>query len=362
MLHEFLEENQTHILKMTEEKSQRIAGNRPSSVQLRKGLPIFYEQLLGILKNQKSGQEIKEESNLVSTAGKHGAELMRLGYTLSHVVHSYGSMCQAITELATKEKYPISSAEFHDLNRCLDVAISGAVTEFQSLQNVKETDREIQHLGFLTHELRNTLMTINISLQIIKKGTVGFGGSTGKVLEGALERMQKLIDQSLTEVRLKVDPKIHANQLNVLQFIDQILITADVAAHSKGQQIETHIDSELFLNADAQLLHAALSNLIQNAIKYTHNNGTIKVKAFIKEACVLIEIEDECGGLKNETVNLFNAFEQQNENREGLGLGLTIAEKSIHLNHGSIEVENLPHKGCIFRVSLPHKKEESINH
>ena len=71
---------------------------------------------------------------------------------------------------------------------------------------------------------------------------------------------------------------------------------------------------------------------------------------------VVIEVEDECGGLSNESVDLFKPFEQQNENRKGLGLGLTISKKAVALNHGAISVKNLPGKGCVFKIVLP--KEE----
>jgi C4-dicarboxylate-specific signal transduction histidine kinase len=68
-------------------------------------------------------------------------------------------------------------------------------------------------------------------------------------------------------------------------------------------------------------------------------------------------VEDECGGLApNAETDLFKPFEQQNANRKGLGLGLTIAQRAIALNHGTIKVQNLPERGCIFKITLPKKK------
>jgi signal transduction histidine kinase len=68
---------------------------------------------------------------------------------------------------------------------------------------------------------------------------------------------------------------------------------------------------------------------------------------------IVIKIEDECGGLSHPTVDLFKAFEQQNENRQGLGLGLTIAQRAVELNNGKISVTNLPGRGCEFTITLP---------
>ena len=78
-----------------------------------------------------------EEIELAKTAGLHGAELLRLGYTLSHVVHAYGGICQSVTELAQTKNIVITANEFHELNRCLDTAIAGAVTGYQTQRNTQ---------------------------------------------------------------------------------------------------------------------------------------------------------------------------------------------------------------------------------
>jgi len=374
MLHEFLLKNRDEILAITEEKSLALAGIRPSSSQLRQGLPLFYAQLLSVLqfeqelpaaplpgedsasfKTRRDGSRIvrlntgSSEPELTKAGGIHGVELLRLGYTLSHVVHSYGAMCQAITELATNMDVTITANEFRDLNRCLDIAIAGAVSGFET----QRKSQEDEHFGSLAHELRNALGNANISLQLIKSGTVGFSGSTGRVLERSLLRIGTLIDRSLTEVRLRMDPSVHFESSNLLQLVDQIAITALVEARSKDQTLEIRIDPDLVVNADSQLFLSALSNLIQNALKFTRVGGRIQVRGTEVGTKVVIEVEDECGGLSNTKIDLFKPFAQENENREGLGLGLAIARRSITLNHGTIDVQNLPHKGCIFRITLP---------
>ncbi len=385
MLHDFLLKNRKEVLEMTEHKSLELAGSRPSSVQLKQGLPIFYEQLVAVLEAErgstpsssppgkdkegmaKAAHNSDEEAmatasgrpnevKVAKSAGEHGTELLRLGYTLSHVVHAYGAMCQSITELATTKKVEITTKEFHDLNRCLDVAIAGAVTGFQSKQDTKITNREVEHLGFLAHELRNALSTSVMAYQLIKDGKVTIGGSTGQVLERGFKRLNELIDRSLTEVRLSVDPKVHVESGNLLQLIDQISVTAESDARSRNQTFEIQVDPSLMIETDQQLLYSALSNLVQNALKYTRNGGKIQVRGKQVGTKIEIEVEDECGDLKSDTPNdLFKPFEQQNENRKGLGLGLTIAQRAMALNHGAIEARNLPGKGCIFKITIPNK-------
>lgn len=213
MLDGFLLNNRTEILEATEQKTLELAADHPSSALLKEGLPTFYKQIIEIIKHAQNPSKPPPrnieaianaadncdepgmaeaagqpgEAEVAKSAGIHGIELRRLGYTLSHVVHSYGAMCQAITETASRKKAAISASEFNILNRCLDAAIAGAVTEFQSYKTSEEVADSPDN------EMRNALSSVIIAFESIKKGIVGIGGSTGQVLENNLRKMEKLI-------------------------------------------------------------------------------------------------------------------------------------------------------------------------
>jgi hypothetical protein len=110
LLHRFLETNRAEILMLTEEKTIKLAGPLKSSEDLRRGLPIFFENLIAFLKHPNRESS---EKNILAGAAEHGTELLRLHYSLSHVVHAYGAICQSITELAERKKAGISSLEFN---------------------------------------------------------------------------------------------------------------------------------------------------------------------------------------------------------------------------------------------------------
>jgi signal transduction histidine kinase len=377
---EFLKANEKIVLASIEEMSSALAGVRPASDLPRRGLPIFFKQLIHILEHAPAEPEKSavDEDGMVRaanagdepaiaasagrpydvevarSAGAFGKELQLLGYTLSHVVHAYGAICQSITQIAIAKEAVISNEEFRELNRCLDTAIAGAVTGFHAESAEGHNTRETEHLGFLAHELRNGLAIVNTSLRVIKNGTVGFGGSTGQVLDRALKQLQELIDRSLAEVRLRVDPKVHKESIPFHQLIDQVVVAAEVETQLPRPRLELEIDPALQIEADQYLLFSALSNLVQNAIKYTCPGGTIRIRGRATGDQTIIEVEDECGGLTSATPeDLFKPFEQHHKNHEGLGLGLTIAQRAVALNDGHIAVENLPGRGCIFRISLP---------
>jgi hypothetical protein len=388
MLIQFLEENRNEILAEAAKDALTMAGVRPSSDQLKAGLPIFFEQLIKILKLEKlhpkvADPKVDREAIVMAAANSNevevaiatgypgdvevaksadlpGIEFLRLGYTLSHIVHSYGALCQSITGLATTKNFGISQREFRDLNCCLSVAIASAVTEYQAFCDMHEVEREVRRCGFCAHELRNALSAASLAYQMIKSGAVGFSGSTGQILEKNLMLMEALIGRSLVEVKLgHSDVKLDAQTTNVLLVVDQILLTASVEAKARGQHFDLQISPNLCVEADRQFLHSALSNLIQNAIKYSHKGTKIEIRGKEAGYDIILEVEDECGGLApNAETDLFKPYEQQNKNREGLGLGLNIARKAIELHGGTLAVTNLPSKGCVFTITLPKKAEE----
>jgi hypothetical protein len=225
MLKDFLLQNQSAILALTEQKTLQLAGNHPSSDRLKEGLPIFFGQIVEVISHAGSpeapppkdldaiakaadrGDEpgMAEAANqpleaeLARSAGRHGFEMLRLGYTLSHVVHAYGAMCQAITEIATEQDAPIETSEFHALNRCLDVAIAGAVTDFQSRKDSEESRLNSKLGGSPANEMLSAVTRAKIAFQAIRRGTVGAHGSTGQALVNSLTRLEKLIEQSLAD-------------------------------------------------------------------------------------------------------------------------------------------------------------------
>ena len=94
---------------------------------------------------------------MADSATRHGADLLGRGFTVAQVVHDYGGVCQAVTELATETNAPISADEFRVFNRCLDDAIAQAVTEFTRQREQSITDEGRERSGELAHELRNAL-------------------------------------------------------------------------------------------------------------------------------------------------------------------------------------------------------------
>lgn len=289
-----------------------------------------------------------------SAAARHGAELLVAGFNVAQVVHDYGDICQTVTELAVEQKAPISVEEFHTLNRCLDTAIAEAVTEHTRLNAQRRSVEEVERLGPVAHELRDLLNTALLAFHTLKRGTVGIGGSTGAVLGRSLTNLRGLVDRTLSEVRLAAG-KQQRERITMTAFVDDIVAVAIL--HSEYRQIRftvEPVDPNLVVDADPQLLTSAVMNLLLNAFKYTPPNGAVTLRARAEQQRLVIEIEDQCGGIPDSKGELFQPFgDRRSADRSGLGLGLSIARDAVRAHQGDIHVRNMPGTGCVFSIDLP---------
>jgi signal transduction histidine kinase len=353
MLHEFIAENREEIIRRCRAKVEARSMPPPTPAELEYGLPAFLDQLIEALRHQ-----LGSNTKIDTSAARHGRELQLQGFTVSQVVHDYGDVCQSITDLALERTVAIEVDDFRTLNRCLDDAIACAVTEFgrQRDQSMLEAEsaREDERIGFLTHEIRNLLSTAGAAFDILKSGNVGVGGSTGTVLKSSLLRLGHLVNRSLAEVRLRQGVHNRA-PIAVRAFIEGLAPAAAMEATARDLQLIVHPgDVGAIVHADRQILSAVVVNLLQNAFKFTHPQTTVVLRVIATADRVLLEVEDECGGLPDGNVDeLFRAFEQRHADRTGLGLGLAFSRWGTEVNDGRISAHNLPGRGCVFTIDLP---------
>jgi signal transduction histidine kinase len=303
---------------------------------------------------------VVDHVELGRSAGKHGQDLLRLGLTIAQVVHDYGDVCQVVTELAVEQAVRISADDFRTLNLCIDDAIAEAVTQYSSQRERAIAVHGTERLGVLAHEMRNLLNTAMLSFEAIKSGRVAAGGSTALVHTRSLMGLRDLIDRSLVDVRLEAGIG-RLEPISVADLIEEVEIGALIQAQARGLHfVATCTDRTAMIAGDRQILTAALSNLLTNAFKFTHDHGHVTLTARAAGDRILFEIEDECGGLPpGKTDELFRPYEQRGTDRSGIGLGLSICLKAAKANSGEIYVRDLPGKGCVFTLDLPRTSPAS---
>ena len=354
MLHEFIHAHRDELISLTRAKVSARPWPSASTEELENGVPVFLTQLAETLRLESTRTPFSSNA-IGSSAAKHGRDLLNMGFTVSQVVHDYGDVCQAITELAVEKKAAISTEEFHTLNRCLDTAIAAAVTEYGRLRDEASAHHELERLGQVAHELRNHLQTAMLSFQVLKSGRVGITGSTGAVLGRTLIDLRDLVDGAISEVRLAATTQ-QRHRVPLRVFIEEVAVAANL--HAVYREIRLTIgpvDPLLAIDVDPHLLASALMNLLHNAFKYTPANGQVSLRTRAANRRIFIEVEDECGGLdESASTKLFRPFgDRRGIDLSGLGLGLSISRRAVTANGGEIHTMNLPGKGCIFTIELP---------
>jgi len=292
-------------------------------------------------------------SAIGASASRHGVNLLLAGYNVSEVVHHYGEICQVVTQLAIEQETPITTSEFHALNGCLDTAIAEAVTEHARITAERGSASETERLGRAAHEIRNLLNAAVLAFQTVQRGSGNVNGAAGMVLGRSLMGLRGMVDSAVAEVRMAVDQSRH-ERIGVSHFIEEVAGVANLHAEFREMSFAVApVAADLAVDGDPELLLAAVMNLLINAFKYTRPGGRVLLRAYAEGSRLLIEVEDMCGGFPEESRDPFRPFgDQRGRDRTGLGLGLSIARRTIRAHGGDIHIRNLPGRGCVFVADI----------
>ena len=373
-MYTFLANNRDELIARCKAKVARRPRRAATEEQLKNGVPLFLEQLRRTLVAEEEGQageslsisgasggDAHSLSEMGVTAAAHGKQLLELGFSVDQVVHDYGDLCQAITDLAVERDAPFSIDQFRTLNRCLDNAIADAVTEFSIQRDAniaRQQSAEVnQRLGFLVQELRNLVGTAALAVRALEAGNLPMSGATGNVLKRSVAALTTLIDSTIDEVRIKAEAAVQGEPFSLALFIADAQRAAALDADARGCRFTVpDVAPGLGISGNRERLLTALANILQNAFKFTRPSTEVTLKTYAIGEQVFIDVEDHCGGLPpGQAEKMFNPFSQRSADKSGLGLGLTIARQSVQADGGTIGVEDVDGSGCVFTISLPRR-------
>jgi signal transduction histidine kinase len=219
-------------------------------------------------------------------------------------------------------------------------------------------------MAIASHELRTPLGVILGYATFLQEEAQGeMSDHATAVLNSAL-KMRTLLEDMTNMNMLQMG----ATKLNLLNMAAQDIIQAacrDVAptAEAKGQSLSVHLPvRELIIKADKEKLELVLENLLNNAVRFTPNSGSITVSAKAQRQEVWIEVQDTGVGIPPEAIeSIFKQFYQVEDHMTrhygGLGLGLSIAHGIIELHQGRIWAESAgKDQGATFKIALPLEK------
>ena len=359
MLQEFIVANRDEIIGRAKRRVNERTALKSTDTRLEHGVPILLTQIVSALAEARTPRLVgwvAPTTEISDTAKLHGHDLLKNGLSVAQVVNCYGDVCQVVTDLASEAAVAISAQEYHVFNNCLDEAVAGAVTAYGQQRERDLAYEGTERLGVLAHEMRNLLSTMTLSFAVIREGKVGLSGSTGAMLARSISGLCALVDRSVAEVRLGAGiPKLEP--ISMVEFIEEMQVIGAVHAEGYGLQLTVHpVDRDLVIDGDWQLLSSAVSNLLQNAFKFSRGHGHVSLTTSVAADRVLIAVSDECGGLPpGKAQDLFRPFVQGSADRSGLGLGLAIALSAARANGGDLHVRDIPGTGCVFTIDLPRR-------
>lgn len=238
----------------------------------------------------------------------------------------------------------------------------------KALEELEEAEKTKQrYVMTIVHELKSP---ISASVSMLDMVLGGYYGSVEPKVREKLERVRYRIDDSIENInnilrlsRFRLLNKIDKEIFDLSESVEKIIENQKPIMERKKISINTAIQ-KINYYGDKTLLQLSISNIINNSIKYTKEEGSIEILLELKDSLIIIEVCDNGIGIpKNEINNLFTDFfrgsNAKGRNIEGTGTGLSIIKQIIDSHNGKIEVES-PSRlesesrpGTTFRILLP---------
>lgn len=216
------------------------------------------------------------------------------------------------------------------------------------------TAGEIERLGHLAHELRNHLHSAMLAFETLRRSPWYVDGIPGAVLGRSLLALRDTVGSTLADIRMAALPE-HREWIGMPVFLGDLAVAAALQAEYRGLTFTlAGVDADLVVRADPHLLGSAVTNLLNNAFKFTRAGGAVHLGAKRHRGMIRISVRDQCGGFPERDRDPFEAFgDRRGLDRNGLGLGLSIARKAVRSHGGDITIRNMPGVGCVFTIELP---------
>ena len=324
------------------------------------------EELTGWTRADASEQPLREVFNIVNETTRAEVENPALRAMREGVIIGLANHTVLIARDGAERAIDDSAAPIRDGHG----QIVGSVLVFRDVTARRRTDRALQEadqrknefLATLAHELRNPLAPIRnaISLFHLKAPADRELAEARDVIDRQVDQMSRLLDDLLDVNRLdRKKLQIRKETVALSSVIASAFETARPGLHNRGHRVSVQVPDDLIIEADPLRLSQVFANLLNNAVKYTDDGGTIAVQAVRDGDAAEISVSDSGVGIAPESIpGLFEMFSQVPQAPEhaqtGLGIGLSLAKGLVELHGGTITAQSKGlGKGSVFTVRLP---------
>jgi len=213
-------------------------------------------------------------------------------------------------------------------------------------------------LADISHELRSPLARLTVALELARKNTTGKGSAALDRIEMETERVNALVGQLLALTRLESGAERVPPETVVLEdVVQQVIDDANYEAKPLHKEVRVLELAPCVVRGSSELLRSGIENVIRNAIRYTAEGTAIEVSLTSRLDAAIVTVRDHGPGVPDsELQHIFEPFYRVGEARErssgGVGLGLSIADRTIKLHGGSIRAENV-NDGLLITIEIP---------
>ena len=265
----------------------------------------------------------------------------------------------------------ISSAAFNSKSRA-EAQLEILIQEKEKAENLARLKSEF--LNQVSHELRTPLAVIIGYIECMTDGLYGqIETKHQEILQVVAKQsahLKNMIDQILIYSRLEAGKQpVRIEELQFTKIINDMKDTFDFLCRQKGLDLRWELPRDpMTVRSDAMRLKEVISNLLQNAVKYTDQGSvTVRVEKLPTKDSLLIEVADSGMGISEQHLtSIFEPFMQAHKtsttnSRGGIGLGLSIVKKHLEQIRGMISVESELGKGSTFRIVLPRNYDSQAS-
>lgn len=213
-------------------------------------------------------------------------------------------------------------------------------------------------LADISHELRSPLARLTVALELARKNTTGKGASALDRIEMESERVNTLVGQLLALTRLESGAERVPPETVLLEdVVQQVIDDGNYEAKPLHKEVRLLELAPCVVRGSSELLRSGIENVVRNAIRYTREGTAVEVSLATRLDTAVVTVRDHGPGVPDsELQHIFEPFYRVGEARErssgGVGLGLSIADRTIKLHGGSVRAENV-NDGLLITIEIP---------
>jgi len=299
------------------------------------------KRIFGLKSSQDAGQPL---ANLVRTP--EFVEFMRSGGSQDRI--------DMVSPVDENIHLSIRIIPYGNKQRLL---VARDITRLHQLEQMRQ-----DFIANVSHELRTPITVISGYLEALADEPADAPPAEWKqtltVMQKQSQRMEDIVRDLLLLTRLETEGQaLYEQHVNVSAVLDMVRDNAMVLGHGK-QQVTLEMDRSLHLKGNHDELYSAFSNLVNNAVRYTSEDGDIEIRWYRQDGKAIFSVRDNGIGISAHhldrlTERFFRVDVGRSRDSGGTGLGLAIVKHILNRHQADLHVESVPGKGSTFQVEFP---------